>query len=130
MINQFSVTTQDKYQLINITDKVQSFVKQSEIKDGLIVVSSQHTTTAIIITEDEKRLKKDWLSFLQKLVSGNDFLHDEIDDNTDSHILSGLLGQNKTLIIKEKELLLGVWQSVFLLELDGPRERFINLKII
>jgi len=63
------------------------------------------------------------------LVSGFDFQHNRIDNNADSHILSGLVGQGKTLLLKDGNLLRGTWQQIFLAEFDGPRERKIIIKI-
>lgn len=66
---------------------------------------------------------------LKKLVSGFDFLHDRIDNNADSHILSGLLGQGKILAIEEGKLIRGTWQQIFLVELDGPRKRRVTVTL-
>jgi len=75
-------------------------------------------------------LKEDWLDFLKKLVSGFDFQHNRIDDNADSHLLSGLIGQERILPVKDGQLIRGTWQNIFLLELDGPRNRRVIIKII
>lgn len=130
MIKEFSVSTQERYELVDITNKVKQLIKQSEIEHGLVLIFVPHSTTGIILTENESGLKRDWLIILEKLVSGIDFLHDQIDNNADSHILSGLLGQGKTLAIESGELILGTWQQIFLAEFDGPRKRRIIVKII
>ena len=75
-------------------------------------------------------MKEDWLDFLKKLVSGFDFQHNRIDDNADSHLLSGLIGQERILPVKDGQLIRGTWQNIFLLELDGPRNRRVIIKII
>ncbi len=130
MIKEFSISSKDRYQLINITSEVEEVVVDSGVKDGLCLVFVPHSTAAIVLTENEEGLKKDWLAVLRKLVSGFDFLHDQIDNNADSHILSGLLGQGKTLPIEKGRLIRGTWQQIFLAELDGPRERRVRVKII
>jgi len=123
MTKEFNVSTQNHYQLIDITSKVEEIVEESGVESGLCLVFVPHSTAAIVLTENEKGLKEDWLKVLKNLVSGFDFLHNRIDDNADSHILSGLLGQGKTLAIENGRLVRGTWQQIFLVELDGPRTR-------
>jgi len=128
-MGEIKVSSRERYQLIDITDKVEKTIKESGVKDGLILVFAPHSTAGILLTENEEGLKEDWLNFLKKLVSGLDFQHNRIDNNADSHILSGLVGQGKTLLLKGGNLLRGTWQQIFLAEFDGPRERKIIIKI-
>jgi len=130
MISEINISTQERYQLIDITDEVEKIVKENNVKDGLVLVFAPHSTAGILLTENEKGLKKDWLDFLKKLVSGFSFQHNRIDDNADSHLLSGFIGQERILPIKDGRLIRGTWQQIFLLELDGPRNRRVIIKII
>ncbi len=130
MTKEFNVSSKDRYQLIDITDKVEGIIRENKVKNGLILVFVPHSTAGIVLTENESGLKEDWMQVLKKIVSGSDFLHNRIDNNADSHILSGLLGQGKTLAIENSKLILGTWQQIFLVELDGPRSRRVVVKII
>lgn len=130
MIKKFEILTKNRYELINITKKVEEFIKESKVEGGLVLIFVPHSTAGIVLTEDEAGLKNDWLSFLKKIVSGFDFEHNEIDNNADSHIISGFLGQGKTLGIEDGKLIKGTWQDIFLLELDGPRIRKVVVKIL
>lgn len=130
MIDEINVSSKGRYQLIDITDEVEKIVKESGVKDGWVLVFAPHSTAGILLTENEKGLKEDWLNFLKKLVSGLKFEHNQIDDNADSHLLSGLIGQEKALPIKNGEIIRGTWQQIFLLELDGPRNRKIIVTIV
>jgi len=130
MLKEFNISTKKRYELIDITERVERIVQESNIKNGLVLVFIPHSTAGIVLTEDESGLKEDWLKVLKKLVSGFDFLHNQIDNNADSHILSGLIGQGKTLPIENGELIRGTWQQIFLAEFDGPRTRKIIIKII
>jgi len=130
MLKEFSVATRNRYQLIDITGKVEEIVEKSRIKNGVVLIFIPHSTAAVILTENEPGLKKDWLVFLEKIVSGFDFFHNRIDNNADSHILSGLLGQGKSLPFENSRLIRGTWQQIFLAELDGPRTRRVIVKII
>lgn len=120
---EFRVSTRNRYQLVNVTGEIDEIIRKSGVKDGLCFVFVPHSTAAIILTENEEGLKKDWLSVLKKLVLGFDFLHDRIDNNADSHILSGLIGQGKNLPVQNGRLIRGTWQQIFLAEFDGPRTR-------
>ncbi len=123
------VPTQERFQLVDITEKAREAVVENNKEKGFLLVFVLHTTAGIIITENEEDLKKDWLRILKKIVSGIDFFHNRIDNNADSHILAGLVGQHKIIPIKDKDLLLGKWQSLFLAEFDGPRERKIIIEV-
>ena len=130
MIREINVSSRERYQLIDITDEVEKIVKENGVKDGLVLVFTPHSTAGILLTENEKGLKEDWLIFLKKLVSGFGFQHNKIDDNADSHILSGLVGQERVLHVKGGQMIRGTWQQIFLLELDGPRSRKVIVKIV
>ena len=130
MFKEFNVSTEDRYQLIDITEKAEEIVKESGVKNAMVFIFVPHSTASIILTENEEGLKKDWLEIFKKLTSGIDFQHNKIDDNADSHILSGLAGQGKILPIKDSRTVRGTWQQIFLVEFDGPRTRKIIVKIV
>lgn len=127
---EFIIKTEERYQLINITERVKEEVKKNNIDSGAVLVFTFHTTAAILVTENEPGLESDWLSFFKKIVAGFDFKHNKIDSNGDSHLLAGLLGAAKTFLIEDKNLVLGTWQNIFLVEFDGPRERKVVIKIL
>jgi len=81
------------------------------------------------LTENEEGLKNDWIEIFERLISGIDFQHNRIDDNATSHILSGLVGQEKILPIKNSGVVRGIWQQIFLVEFDGPRTRRVLVEI-
>lgn len=126
----FEINTNKRYELVNITNRVEETVGKSQAKSGLVLVFVPHSTAGILLTEDEPGLKNDWLKFFERAVSGFDFEHNKIDNNADSHILSGLLGQGKTLPVENGKLKRGIWQDIFLIEFDGPRTRKIIIKMI
>lgn len=130
MIEEIEISSEKKYQMIDITDRIERVVKQSQMENGLVFIFTPHSTAAVVITEDEPGLKQDWLNFLNKIISGFDFEHNKIDDNADSHILSGLIGQGKTLLLEKGQLVRGIWQQIFLVELDGPRSRKVMIKVL
>ena len=129
-MEEFKISTKERYELVDITSNVEDVVNESGIEEGLVFVFTPHSTAGILITENEDGLKKDWISYFKKMVSGNDFYHDRIDNNADSHILSGILGQGKTLPIKSGKIYRGTWQNIFLVDFDGPRERKVSIHLL
>jgi secondary thiamine-phosphate synthase enzyme len=127
---EFDLSTQERYQFIDITDRVERVVEEARIKEGQVLIFVPHSTAAILLTENEEGLKEDWLDVLKKIVSESDFRHNRIDNNADSHILSGLVGQARTLPIERGRIIRGTWQQIFLAEFDGPRSRRVVISII
>ncbi|MDD5474144.1 MAG: secondary thiamine-phosphate synthase enzyme YjbQ [Candidatus Methanoperedens sp.] len=125
------IQTTTRTELIDITDRVRAIVKEGGIKDGICVISTRHTTSGIIINENERGLRNDILGMLESLVPENkSYVHNSIDDNADAHLRAVLLGNSAVLPIEDGHLVLGTWQSVFFVELDGPRNRSVTIKII
>ncbi|MHA1268604.1 MAG: secondary thiamine-phosphate synthase enzyme YjbQ [Candidatus Helarchaeota archaeon] len=125
-----NVKTNKSIELINITSKINDFIRELGIKNGFLLVYTRHTTTGIIINENESRLLEDIKNALQKLVPrGIGYKHDQIDNNAHSHIIATLLGNSISIPIIDGLLELGSWQSIIFVELDGPRNRSIILQI-
>lgn len=125
------IQTTTRTELIDITDRVRAAVRESGIKDGLCVVSTRHTTSSLIINENERGLRSDILEMLENLVPENkNYAHNQIDNNADSHLRAVLLGNSVSIPVEDGHLILGTWQSIFFVELDGPRNRSVNVKVI
>jgi secondary thiamine-phosphate synthase enzyme len=112
--------------IIDITEQVRSELEATGLREGTVTVLSRHTTACININEKEPRLVQDMTTFLKRLVPRDgDYLHnlEPIDgrDNAHSHLLGLFMNSSETIPFSEGRLLLGEWQSIFLIELDGPR---------
>lgn len=116
------ISTTTKFEIINITDEIKKIVEESEIEEGLVNISTKHTTSAIIINEDENGLLYDYEELLKEIIPDKDYKHDLIDSNAKSHLMGLLQNSNQTLPIIGTNLSLGIWQSVFFVDFDGPRE--------
>ena len=122
MQEEFTISTTKKQELVDITGKINSIIKNSEIKNGLCNIFTAHATAAIIINENyDPNICLDLLDSLNKLIPSGIWRHDMIDGNADSHIKAAILGPSETIPIKNGELQLGQWQSCMFAELDGPR---------
>lgn len=116
-------------EMINITEKVKSIVKESLVNNGIMVLYVPHTSAAITITENtDFFVQEDILNTLDKLVPTN-HTYKHIGGNSYAHIKSCLVGQSQTFIIENGELRLGKWQDIFFCEFDGPRKRNIYVSI-
>lgn len=124
--------------ILDLTPQLQALIVQADIQEGTITVTSQHTTAAITINENEPRLLADVQHFLKRLVPEHDqYAHNDIEArgmpdeprNAHAHIAAMLLGATTTLGIAGGRLALGQYQSVLFAELDGPRERNVAVQI-
>jgi secondary thiamine-phosphate synthase enzyme len=93
------IDTTQKYELINITSKIEEIIRNNDVNEGLINISTKHTTSSIIINEDEKGLKDDIINVLKQVIPDNNYLHDRIDNNAKSHLMAMLTTPTQTLPI-------------------------------
>ena len=121
------IETSDRFDIVDITSEVRDAVP-GDCDSGLCTVFVQHTTAGVVINEAEKGLLSDIETFLGELVSQRDgYEHDAIDDNADSHLRSVLLDESVSIPVVDGELDLGTWQSVLLIECDGPQTRSVTV---
>ncbi len=130
-MERIEVKTRESTELIDITVKVKEVVKSAGVDSGICVIFTRHTTSGIIINENESGLKRDIVAILNELVpKGTGYLHDRIDNNAHSHLRAVLLGTSVSIPIDRGELVLGTWQSIFFVECDGPRRREVFVTVV
>ncbi len=122
-MKQFSIKTNARSEMIDITARVADALKESGLKEGLCCVFVPHTTAAVTINENaDPDVPRDILSELNKVVPlDDDYRHSE--GNSAAHIKSSLVGASEIVPVEGGRLVLGTWQSVFFCEFDGPRSR-------
>jgi secondary thiamine-phosphate synthase enzyme len=132
----FVVQTDQRVEVIDLTDRVMEFVRRFEVREGLVSIWSMHTTCTLFSNEFQNALLSDIKRFLETMVARdaeymhNDPRHSDCDRmNADSHLRAMLFGHNLTLQISGGELVLGQWQRVLMAELDGPRARSLRVQI-
>ncbi|PZC48616.1 MAG: thiamine phosphate synthase YjbQ, UPF0047 family [Chloroflexi bacterium] len=140
--NQLIVETNKPFEFIDITSQVVDFVTGSTITNGCVVIYSKHTTGAIKVNENEPLLIEDMETFLQKLAPKesryrhNDFktrtvnMTEDECPNGHAHCQHLIMSTSETIPIIDGNLQFGKWQSVFFVELDGPRSREVILQVI
>jgi secondary thiamine-phosphate synthase enzyme len=125
------VQSSKREELIEITRDVEAVLRESEVKEGVCVLFTQHTTCGLTINENaDPDVKSDMLLFLKNTIPQfyEGFRHYE--HNSDAHIKSSLVGSSVTVPFESGKLLLGRWQGIYLCEFDGARERKVLVKII
>ena len=121
--------TNKQFEIIDITSMINELI---DINEGIISIFSRHSTSAIVVNENERGLLDDFEFTLENLITDKySYSHDRIDNNARSHLKSFLLSSGESLPVKNQKLDLGTWQSVFFIELDGPRRsRTITLTMV
>lgn len=124
-----TVKTPVREVLIDISQEIKQFVKETDIEEGVCRIFIPHTTGAITINENADRsVKKDIVQHLRKLIPKDaNFSH--MEGNSDAHIKSSLTGPSLTVLIHNGKLILGTWQGIMFAEYDGPRTRTVHLQI-
>ena len=123
------INTNKNFEIIDITSQINNLI---DIEEGIISIFSRHSTSAIVVNENESGLLKDLEFTLDNLIQDKfSYRHDRIDNNARSHLKSFLLSSGESIPIKNGKLDLGTWQSVFFIELDGPRRsRTVTLTMV
>jgi secondary thiamine-phosphate synthase enzyme len=128
--------TNDRLQMINITERVNEVVRKSGVHDGIVHLQSLHTTTSVFINEWQDALINDVKAFFEQVVEREQYYQHndpQFSDcerrNADSHMRGMLMGQTLCLQVRNATVLLGTWQSIILAEFDGPRSRSLSVQI-
>ena len=129
--SEFTVSTKNRFELVDITWQVEQAVSSSNVKDGICLVYAPHATASIIANEHEAGLLRDILSKVRELFpEGGRYLHNRIDDNAHAHLASAFIGSSRIFPVKGGRLVRGTWQNVLLVEADGPRTRRIIVEVL
>lgn len=123
------IDTDARTALLDVTDRVHDALPD-DCESGLCTIFVEHTTAAVIVQENESRLRSDIVSTLGDLVPDEGHAHDELDGNGDAHLRAMLLGPSVTVPVTEGDLELGTWQSILLVECDGPRTRRLSVTTV
>jgi secondary thiamine-phosphate synthase enzyme len=127
---QLTVKSRKKAEVIDVTERVQEFVRASGVKSGLCQVYVAHTTAGVFINENaDPDVMDDFLKTLDRLVPWeHGYRHAE--GNAAAHIKATLVGTAQTVPVEEGRLALGRWQGIYFAEFDGPRERQLRVTVI
>ncbi len=118
---------------INITPQVELALKESGIKEGLVLCNAMHITASVFINDDESGLHSDFEAWLEKLAPEkpySQYRHNGFEDNADAHLKRTVMGREVVVAVTNGRLDFGPWEQIFYGEFDGMRNKRILIKII
>jgi secondary thiamine-phosphate synthase enzyme len=131
---ELTFNTRDRREYLDITDKVESALLKSGIREGLCLVSPMHITASVFINDAESGLIQDFDDFLEKLAPHepvSHYRHNRTgEDNGDAHVKRQVMGRETVVAVTKGELDFGPWERIFYGEFDGRRPKRVLIKII
>jgi secondary thiamine-phosphate synthase enzyme len=124
--------TKKRQEFVRITDEVRAAVRESGVKDGMVLVSAMHITAGVYVNDWENGLISDFQEWLERLApAGKPYKHHQTgEDNADAHLKRTIMGHQVILPITDGDLDLGPWEQVFYAEFDGQRRKRVVLKVM
>ena len=127
---EITLRTRKTQEMIDITQQVAEMVRGAKVADGLCLVYVPHATAAVVINENaDPNVCQDILDAMGRLVPEGVWRHDRVDNNAAAHIKATILGPSETVPVRGGRLQLGTWQSLMLVEFDGPRDRTVIVEV-
>ena len=134
---EISINTKERLEVVDITRNIEDVVGKSDNKNGVVVVWEPHTTAAVAVNEHDHDLWIDILETLKGLITiEGPYRHNKRyigvagEQNAHAHILNCLIKPNLTIPLRDGKMLLGTWQSILFIELDGPRRRSVDVHLV
>ena len=138
-VEEITIHTQERYQILCITEEVERIITESNVIDGLVLVNPMHITASCYVNDLERGLHHDIMEWLEKVApyhgkdgrDGPEYQHHRTgEDNGDAHLKRQLLGQQVTMPVQNGRLHLGTWEQIHYAEFDGQRTKRILVKVI
>ncbi len=127
----FNIT--HRRELINITKDVDDCLRESGVKEGLLLVNAMHISASVFINDDESGLHHDFEVWLEKLAPEkphSQYQHNGFEDNADAHLKRTIMGREVVVAVSDGKLDFGPWEQIFYGEFDGKRRKRVLVKII
>ena len=122
-----TIATHGKEEIVDLTERVAAALRDAEPESGACLIFAAHTTCALTTADLDPGTDRDLLQALRSLLPKQSYRHPHDPAHTPDHILSSLIGPSVLVPYRQRALLLGTWQRIILVELDGPRQRTIHL---
>ncbi len=120
-------------EFINITSEMRECLRESGIREGLVLVNAMHISASVFINDDESGLHHDFEVWLEKLAPEkpySQYRHNGYEDNADAHLKRIIMGREVVVAVTNGELDFGPWEQIFYGEFDGKRKKRVLVKII
>jgi secondary thiamine-phosphate synthase enzyme len=130
---ELTFNTKNRREFINITPAVEACLRESGIKEGLLLCNAMHITASVFINDDESGLHHDYEVWLEKLAPEKphaQYRHNGFEDNADAHLKRQVMGREVVVAITNGQLDFGTWERIFYGEFDGKRSKRVLIKII
>lgn len=127
---QITIQTTQKDEVIDITDDIEDILTKQEKENGVVTIFMMHTTCCITTADLDPGTDLDFLDAIRGMLPDIQYRHPHDPSHTPDHILASIIGPSLTIPFEHGQLTLGVWQRVVLVELDGPRKRNLEVRII
>lgn len=124
----------ERMAFVNITGDVEDCVRESGVREGIVLVNSMHITASVFINDDERGLLEDFKKWLERLAPHapvGEYRHNDTgEDNADAHLKREIMGRSVTVAVTGGGLDLGTWERIFYGEFDGRRKKRVLVKVI
>ena len=124
------VSTGSLKEVVDLTERVQALIMRGKMRDGLCMLFVTHTTAALTTGEIGEGTEQDLLEVVEQIIPSIRFRHAHDPSHAWSHMAGSILGPSLSVPVADGQLVLGTWQSVLLVELDGPRERTVHVTLV
>src|SRR3989338_7751 len=125
--------TKNKVEFVNITDEVEGAVKESGVKEGIVLVNAMHITSSVYINDAEDGLINDFQKWLKKLAPTDESIYQHNltgEDNGYAHLWRTIMGREVVVAITGGKLDFGPWEQIYYAEFDGQRKKRVLVKVI
>lgn len=129
MIQHLTISTDKKKQIIDLTSRIENILLKQDKEEGMCTIFVQHTTACVAVTEIGEETEEDLLEVIKEIIPRIRFRHAHDPSHAWSHMASSIIGPSLPVPFSRHKLLLGTWQRIALIELDGPRERNVLVSI-
>ncbi len=118
---------------VNITPQVEEALRESGIREGILLCNPMHITASVFINDDESGLHRDFERLLERLAPEkphSQYDHNGFEDNADAHLKRTIMGREAVVAVTDGKLDFGTWEQIFYGEFDGMRPKRVLVKII
>jgi secondary thiamine-phosphate synthase enzyme len=125
--------TKHRREFLNITPQIEQCVRESGVKEGLVLCNAMHITASVFINDDEPGLHQDFETWLEKLAPEkpySQYRHNTAENNADAHLKRSVMGREVVVAVTDGRLDFGPWEQIFYGEFDGMRDKRVLVKII
>jgi secondary thiamine-phosphate synthase enzyme len=124
------ISSTNRKQVVDLTNRIEAMIRKAKMQEGLCSLFITHTTAALTTGEIGEGTEEDFLQVVEQMIPRIQFRHAHNPSHAWSHMASSILGPSLTIPVSAGKLVLGTWQSVILVELDGPREREVHVSLV